>query len=439
MTTRITSDNITDATITTTDIATSVPLAVDWQAVKTASFTAVAGEGYFVNTAGGVITVTLPASPSIGDTVAIVDFGSASTNNITINRNGSNIEGSATNDLFTSNNQSEILVYSDGTRGWVKQTSTSDLPTFIQATGGTESTSGNYKIHTFNSSSNFVVSDLGNQPVKKVDYLVVAGGGGGGFGRAGGGGAGGARESKDSNINSPHTASPIAATTGITVTAQTYPITVGGGGAGRETTTGFGTKGSNSVFATITSAGGGGGVGENNPMGPGANGGSGGGGVRDGSCGTAGGTGNTPPVSPAQGTNGGASFPSGGAGGGGGGASAAGSASTPSGTGGSGGTGGVGITTHISGSPTVYAGGGGGGNADGAPNGNLPNPGPGGGGSGGSGVSPGTPGNPVFQATAGSANTGGGGGGGAHRYTPNTNYRGGDGGSGIVIIRYKYQ
>ena len=77
MTTRITSDNITDATITTTDIATSVPLAIDWQAVKTADFTAVAGEGYFVNTSGGAITMTLPASPSIGDPIRVNDYASS--------------------------------------------------------------------------------------------------------------------------------------------------------------------------------------------------------------------------------------------------------------------------------------------------------------------------------------------------------------------------
>ena len=71
MTTRITSDNITDATITTTDIATSVPLAIDWQAVVTSDTTMVAGKGYFVDSSGGTKTMTLPASPSIGDVVSL--------------------------------------------------------------------------------------------------------------------------------------------------------------------------------------------------------------------------------------------------------------------------------------------------------------------------------------------------------------------------------
>ena len=64
MTTRITTQNITDATITTTDIATSVPLAVDWQAIVTSNTTMVAGRGYIIDSSGGTITMTLPASPT---------------------------------------------------------------------------------------------------------------------------------------------------------------------------------------------------------------------------------------------------------------------------------------------------------------------------------------------------------------------------------------
>jgi len=60
---------------------------VDWQAVKTSDFTAVAGQGYFINTTSGVVTVTLPASASIGDTIAIKDYaGTFATNNLTIAR-----------------------------------------------------------------------------------------------------------------------------------------------------------------------------------------------------------------------------------------------------------------------------------------------------------------------------------------------------------------
>ena len=72
---------------------------VDWQTdIKTSAFTAVSGEGYFVNTTSAAITVTLPASPSVGNIVAVKDYANtADTNNITIDRNGSNIDGGTNN------------------------------------------------------------------------------------------------------------------------------------------------------------------------------------------------------------------------------------------------------------------------------------------------------------------------------------------------------
>src|SRR5210317_855978 len=70
----------------------------DWQAVKTTSFTAVAGEGYFVNTTSGAITITLPGSPSVGDTIEIRDYSNSfGTNNVTLNPNGKKINGSTGN------------------------------------------------------------------------------------------------------------------------------------------------------------------------------------------------------------------------------------------------------------------------------------------------------------------------------------------------------
>ena len=89
-------------------------------------------------------------------------------------------------------------------------------PIYTEGTGGTVTTSGDYKIHTFNSTSNFVVSQVSNQS-HTVEYLVVAGGASGGTGCAGGGGgAGGYR----TNYPSPDTG-------GTTITAQTYPVSVG--------------------------------------------------------------------------------------------------------------------------------------------------------------------------------------------------------------------
>src|SRR5210317_987055 len=91
-----------------------------WQAVKTTSFTAVAGEGYFINTTSGAITMTLPASPTIGDFVTFIDYaGTFDTNNLTIGRNSENIQGSAADLTVSVERAANTLVYTDGTQGWL--------------------------------------------------------------------------------------------------------------------------------------------------------------------------------------------------------------------------------------------------------------------------------------------------------------------------------
>lgn len=411
---------------------------VDWDTTaKTASFTAVSGNGYFVNTTSGAITVTLPASPSAGDIVAIKDYASTfNTNNCTIARNGSPLDGATQNSVRDTNNESLTLVYVDGTEGWkaVEEGTGFIGEAFIVATGGTITTCGDYKIHTFTGPGSFTVSSLATcSPNNVVDYMVVAGGGSGGANGGGGGAGGGFRESSGA-ASGCYTASPLGScVSALPVSAQTYPVTVGSGGAATPASPnsgGRGASGGNSVFSTITSAGGGAGGAflDGGPLqpgnSPGANGGSGGGGGA-GSPGTdiPGGTGNTPPVSPPQGQSGGTGKHCGGnwvLGGGGGGATGAGAPIPGSG----GGNGGAGATTSISGSPTAYAGGAGGAGY------NSPRPAgtPGGGGAGTSQPA-------ASPATAGTANTGGGGGAASHpNYTCNAS-----GGSGIVIVRYKYQ
>jgi hypothetical protein len=104
---------------------------------------------------------------------------------------------------------------------------------FIIASGGTETTSGDYKIHTFTGPGTFTVTQSGSVgKTDTVDYLVIAGGGGSppGGGRpsqVGGSGAGGYRESK--NPTATWTASPLASSSSVTISATAYPITVGGG------------------------------------------------------------------------------------------------------------------------------------------------------------------------------------------------------------------
>ena len=389
---------------------------VDWQtgSIKTSTFTAANGEGYFANTSGGAFTMNLPAGTA-GNIVSVVDYTNTfQTNNLTISANGSQkIGGVAADIALNTEGQSVTLVYVDDTEGWKNvQDSTSNVVgnNFITATGGTITTCGNDKIHTFTGPGSFAVSAISScGPNNVVSYLVVAGGGGG---SNGGGGAGGFREFK--SPVTPYTASPLVGSTPITVTAASFPITVGGGGGGNA-------DGNNSVFAaasTITSAGGGsGGTFPNSPgTQGGANGGSGGGGGGGPNPGTGaapGGTGNTPPVSPPQGNPGGAGRHVCGAyfgSGGGGGATAAGASKTGAQGDTPFGNGGAGATTSINGSATAFAGGGGA--AD-----NFCTGGTGGTGGGGAGPSN----------AAGGTNTGGGGGGS------------GAGGSGIVIIRYKFQ
>ncbi len=386
---------------------------VDWQtgSVKTSTFTASDGEGYFVNTTSGPITVNLPAGVA-GAIVGLKDYaGTWDSNAVTLNPNGSDKIGgdNAADPTLEAEGGSVLLVFVDSTQGWLTtQQSVTESPsgvqTFVAATGGTESTSGNYKIHTFTGPGTFQVTTLATTPAcNAVDYLVVAGGGGGECSpsQGHGGGGGGFRTSNDTCMPAPLT-SPLANPTGITATVTSFPITVGSGGA-------IDTQGSTSTFSTISSAGGGGGNGGN------------------GGSGAGGGSGNTPSVSPPQGQDGGPGGHSGG-----GGAGAAGGAFIPPNNGGLGGDGSYVVQTGFAGcngtpgpvsSTRYFAGGGAGGYPVGRPAGIAG--GAGGGGYGGEGAVP---------AAAGATNTGGGGGGSANS-SPGAKA----GGSGIIILRYKFQ
>jgi len=96
-----------------------VPLKIDTVA-KTAGFTAVVDTQYYVDTSGGAITITLPATPSAGDTIGIIDFsGSFGTNNVTLDRNGSNVLRAAEDGIIDVNNWSTPWQYVDATNGWI--------------------------------------------------------------------------------------------------------------------------------------------------------------------------------------------------------------------------------------------------------------------------------------------------------------------------------
>tara|TARA_S200002703_G_scaffold35891_1_gene30998 strand:+ start:141 stop:1505 length:1365 start_codon:yes stop_codon:yes gene_type:complete len=412
---------------------------VDWNTTpKTATFTAVSGDGFFANTTGSAFNMNLPAGVA-GAIVSVADYaGTWQTNNLTVVPNGTDKIGSVNeNATLNTQGQSVTFVYVDSTQGWINtMDSTSNVrgATNIAATVSgacntlvTAPCCANVKIATFTGPGTFCVSSISSTPAENtVGYMVLAGGASGSrFAGVGGGGAGGFREGRNVPIDN-FTASPLVAnapTNAITLTVQGYPITVGAGGAVQGCSSSNGNDGSNSIFSTITSAGGGGGArSQGDPFGSsgaGNDGGSGGGNAF--SSPSTVGAGNTPPVSPPQGNPGGrsneASGSSANAGGGGGGAGGAGAKGTSS----CGGNGGAGITTSINATPTIRAGGGGG-NANSGTSGTG---GPGGG-------TAGTPYTGGAAATSAAANTGAGGGAGGNNSS-------GAGGSGIVIIRYKFQ
>jgi hypothetical protein len=267
----------------------------------------------------------------------------------------------------------------------------------VEASGGTISyiTQNNltYKVHTFTGDGNFIIGNSSSGDT--FEYLLVGGGGGAGKDGAGGGGAGGF----------------VTGTTILSTT--TYPISVGAGGAKSITVGGQASDGGPSTFNSITALGGGGG---GSKQANGRNGASGGGGGHPATY--IGGTG----VS-GQGFGGGSSSAAGGGGGGGAGAVGANFVTTA-------GNGGIGKQSSINGILQYYAGGGAGGawNAEGG-TGGL-----GGGGNGGSGA-------PLSIARAtgqpGTINTGGGGGSAGYDSVGGQEMFAGNGGSGIVIIRYR--
>ena len=418
---------------------------VDWDTTpKTATFTAVSGDGFFCNTTSSAFTCNLPAGAA-GAIVSLADYaGTWQTNNLTVSPNGSDKIGSVNADVvLNTEGQSVTFVFVDSTQGWINvQDSTSNVRANnnVVATGGTIVTCGDFKTHIFTGPGTFAVSCVSTcAPLNVAEYLVVAGGGSAGTRIGGGGGAGGARVFETSPLKSP-----IVAPAGITLSVQSYPITVGGGGTGQPYPSGAVScsSGSNSIFSTITSTGGGRGASYNTIAS--AAGGSGGGGAGyDGNVSA--GAGNTPPVTPSQGNPGGAAFGNScgpstpgnfNLGGGGGGAEAAGTGAAPGCQAGPGGLG-VRLSDAFIG-PTApsygtsgpvsntrwFAGGGGAG-----PNGAVPN-----GGGGGKGYGPA---DPAPTGRQGIANTGGGG--GSTPGTPGPDGVSGAGGSGIVMIRYRYQ
>jgi hypothetical protein len=363
---------------------TATGFGLTWQSVQTTGFTAVKGNAYPCNTTSAEFTVTLPATPSAGDQVQLVDYaGTFDTNQLIINPNGNKLESGTDNLVLKGEREGVILTYIDSTQGWIATSGINE---------GTDALEPN---------------------VYSVDFLVIAGGGGGGGGKddgfgGGGGGAGGYRTSTGTSGGGGSAEAILTFNPGTV-----YTITVGAGGAGA--TNANGVAGSNSSISgtgisTITSSGGG--LGGGGTAGSGGSGGSGGGSVPN----AAGGSGTAN-----QGFNGGVGSPGQGIGGGGGGAGAVG-VDANQGTA-TAGNGGAGVASSITGSSVTRAGGGGAGIGDSFTAGN------GGSGGGGNGA------NASGTATVGTINTGSGGGaeGGGAAGSGNHGV-GRAGGSGVVIL-----
>lgn len=122
----ITNANLQYSSITINGVSSSlgstviIPAGTSWQTEVSSNFSPAKGNGYFVNTTSSAITATLPASPTLGDEITFRDgYGTFNTNNLTVARNGNNIEGVASDLVIASQNAAFTLVYFNATRGWL--------------------------------------------------------------------------------------------------------------------------------------------------------------------------------------------------------------------------------------------------------------------------------------------------------------------------------
>ena len=146
-----------------TSASSTVPNTIVWNTtVQTSGFTASNNTGYFCNTTSTAFTVTLPASPSVGYKVTIVDYaGTFGTNNLTVSGNSSKINGSSAGQVLSTNRTGVTFTYIDSTQGWLVSS------------------------NVYKGGYPFTIT---------ASYLIIAGGGGGagaGGTAGGGGGAGG--------------------------------------------------------------------------------------------------------------------------------------------------------------------------------------------------------------------------------------------------------
>ena len=229
------SGSVANARISSGSVTQHVQPYISWQSVTTSGITMVAGRGYPVDTSGGAITMTMPASPSVGDTLKVMDYARTfASNKLTLDRNGSPFQGATSNPQFNINGSTITVTYIDSTKGWVPTTD-DDVTTFIPAGNQQYTTPGSY---TWTVPSG----------VTSCSVVCVGAGGTSGIANSGQGGGGGALVYRNS----------------ITVVpGQTASVVVGAdnGHSGNN-----GQSGGNSSFTYggVATTGGGGGGGQGN-------------------------------------------------------------------------------------------------------------------------------------------------------------------------------
>jgi hypothetical protein len=218
---------------------------IAWQSVQTTGFTAVKGNAYPCDTTSAGFTVTLPATPSAGDQVQLVDYaGTFDTNALTIAGNGEDIEGSTGNVLLNGEREGAILTYIDSTQGWIATSginegtdaltpSTYSVDFLVIAgggSGGTYTPGPGYVVG--NAGSNSSISGTG------LTTITSAGGGRGGAynnqsaGDGGSGGGGGSPSGAGGTGNTPSTSPSQGNDGGDGLYDGSSYFGGGGGGAG---------------------------------------------------------------------------------------------------------------------------------------------------------------------------------------------------------------
>lgn len=250
---------------------------VEWQSVKTSSFTADVSRAYPVDTTSGQVTATLPASPIAGDTIVFQDYARKwATNAFIVNRNGKNIQGGTQDAWYEKAGQCVTLVYVDSTKGWIPQIESTVTDQSVTPTGEAE----------FTTAGSFTWNVPGN--VTSCSVVCIGAGGKSGIGNSGqGAGGGGLAYKNNISVTPGQQASIVVGAPGNHSSYQgnsggassfTYGGTAttanGGGGGQGDNSSGGSPGGGGSPSGSYTGGGNGGGGGQdqNNWGGPGGGG-----------------------------------------------------------------------------------------------------------------------------------------------------------------------